>query len=288
MTTLGQSLLASGVLVVAFGACRAAPAPSPISAPLNGGIARVGDVVISPSLVANVAQRKSISARDALGGLVEDTLAAQGAQARGLERDPSISWSRTAALAVQVPAHLMDEEAALGPPTEDELALVSVVHAVVLRSPSLREDDALAIAAAIRKAVVGAHSADDFEARANAVGHPHAEVRVERIGPCGADGRTADGSEFDASFVAAAFSLRAPLDTSAVVATPFGWHVLQLVERTPAAGSVERRRVELAEAVLELRTRIRLEAIVQARRQAAPVVVSVAADDLMSAAFARP
>jgi hypothetical protein len=288
MTAARRNLLTTSALVIALGACSPAPAPSPLSSPLSGAIARVGAVAISPSLVADVAQAKGISAHDALGGLVEDVLAAQAAEARGLDRDPSVSWSRAAALAVQVPAHLTDEAMALGPPTEDELALVSVVHAVVLRSPNLREDDALAIAAAIRRAVAGGRSADDFEARANAVSHPHAEVRVERIGPFGADGRAPDGTGFDATFVAAAFSLRAPFETSAIVATPFGWHVLQLVERTPAGGSVESRRVDLAGAVFQLRTRIRLEALVQARRQSVPVTISVAADDLMSAAFARP
>jgi hypothetical protein len=219
---------------------------------------------------------------------VEDALVAQGAQAKGFDRDPEVSWLCAAALARRVPIRLMEEAAALGAPTDDELALVSVVHAVVLRSPNLRDAAAVAIAAAIRRAVVGARSPDEFEARAGAVNHPNAQVRVERIGPFGADGKSADDTEFEPVFVAAAFALRSPEETSPVVTTPFGWHVLQLVERRAATEASGDRRVGLAEPVVEMRGRIRLQAIVLARRQSAQPEISAAADELMSLAVAQP
>ena len=286
--TASRSSLASGLLVLAVSACGQAPPPPAATPSLDGAVARVGGVAIAPSLVADVAQARGVSPREALDGLVADALAAGGAQARGLDRDPSVSWPRVVALARRVPARAVEDASALGPATDDELALVSVVHAVVLRSSTLREDDALAIASAIRRAVIGARNADDFEARAYAVDHPHAQVRVERIGPFGADGRNADGAEFEAAFVAAAFTLRAPLDTSPIVATPFGWHVLQLVERKPPEGAPTDRRADLAEAVIQMRGRIRLETILRARRQSSPPAISVAADDLMSSAIPRP
>ncbi len=279
---------ARGALLLVLCACGQAPPPPAASSSLNGAAARVGGVTIQPSLVADVAQARGVSARVALDGLVADALAAQGAQLRGLDRDPAVSWPRVAAIARRVPSHLAEEASALGPPTDDELALVSVVHAVVLRAPNLREGDALAIASGIRRAVVEARNADDFEVRAKAVNHPHAQVRVERIGPFAADGRSPDGQEFESGFVAAAFALRAPLDTSPIVATSFGWHVLQLVARAPADGALANRRIELASAVVQMRGRIRLDAILRARQQSTPLEISVAADDLMSAAIAQP
>lgn len=278
---------ARGAWVLVLCACGQAPPPPAASSSLNGAVARVGGVTIQPSLVADVAQARGVSARVALDGLVADALAAEGAQVRGFDWDPTVSWPRVAAIA-SASSRLAEEARALGPPTDDELALVSVVHAVVLRAPSLREGDALAIASGIHRAVVGARNADDFEVRANAVNHPHAQVRVERIGPFGADGRSPNGEEFEAGFVAAAFALRAPLETSPIVATPFGWHVLQLVERAPTDGPLANRRVELASVVAEMRARTRLDAILRARRQSTPLEISVAADELMSAAIAQP
>ena len=288
MTRARRGVLLSGVVALALAACGPAPGPPPTAfSSLKGAVARAAGVAIPSSLVTDVAQAKGVSAREAVDDLLADALAAQGALALGFDRDPGVSWPRTVAVARRTPTRLFEDARALGPPTDDELARVSVVHAVVLRSPSLREEDALAIAAAIRRAVVGSRGADDFEARAKAVSRPHAQVTVERVGPFGADGRDAEGTEFEAGFVAAAFTLHAPLETSPIVATPFGWHVLQLVERAAPEGPLADLRRDLAEAVVEMRARIRLENILTARRQSAPVEISVAADDLMSVA-ARP
>ena len=285
MTRGSRKLLTSGLFALGFGACAPAPPPAPAShSPLNGAVARVAGIAIAPSLVTDVARAKGVSPREALDDLVTDALAAEGALARGVDRDPAVSWPRTVARARRTALRLFEGASALGPPTEEELAQVSVIHAVVLRSANLREDDAIAIAAAIRLAVVGSHGADDFEARAKPVKHPHAQVTIERVGPFGADGRTSDGTEFEAGFVAAAFTLRAPLETSPIVATPFGWHVLQLVERSLPEGPLADRRRELAEAVVRMRARMRLDAVLAAHRQSAPVEISVAAEDLMSTA----
>jgi hypothetical protein len=283
----GRRVLA-GALALACAACGHAAPPAEASASLNGAVARVGSVHLPPSLVAEVAQAKGTSARDAMESLVRDALAAEGARAGGAERDPAVGWPTTSSIARRVPVHFLDDAAAQGGPTGDELALVSVVHAVVMRSATLREPDALALAGAIRQAVVGARSAAEFQARASAIPHPNAQVVVQPLDPFGADGRDARGGDIDAGFVAAAFALKAPFETSPIVVSPFGWHVIQLVERKVPEGDLADRARDLGPDVTRMRARIRIEAALRARANAANVEVSVAADTLMAQATASP
>lgn len=288
----GQSLKARELrplvtaISLAFGGCGHPAPPKQASESLEGAVARVGDVVLPPSLIADVARAKGSSASVAVEELVRDALAAEGGVARGLDRDPAVSWQSTSALARRVPARLLDEAAVQGPPRDDELALVSVEHAIVIRSPTLREEEAVAVAAAIHQAVLGAKSSEDFHARVNAVPHPHAQVIVQGVGPFGADGVDSTGGSVDAGFVAAAFALRAPRETSPVVASPFGWHVIQLVERSVAEGSPVDRARELGPAVVRMRARIRVDALLRARTEHAKIAISPAADALLAKATA--
>jgi hypothetical protein len=268
--------------------CGQPPPPPEANVPLDGAVARVGRAVLPSALVAEVAGARGVAAPEALEGLVRDALAAQGALDRGFGRDPAVSWQTTSALGRRVPEHLAREAVARGAPDDDELALVSVVHAVVLRSPVLREEDALELAGAIRQAVVGARDADDFRARVNRVNHPHAKVVAEPLGPFGADGRDSSGAQIDAGFVAAAFALRKPLETSPIVVSPFGWHVIQLVERKPAGAPSADRALELAPAVASLRARGALDDLLRERREHTRVELSGGADALMAQAFAAP
>jgi hypothetical protein len=265
---------------------------SPIeSGPLDGAAARVGSVAISPSQVSWVAAAKGESVRQALDDLVADSLAAQGAVARGLDSDPAVAWARTTALARRIPARLASEAVEQGPPSDDELANVLVVQAVVMRSPTLREEEALSLAASIRQAVAQAHTADEFIKRANAVPHSNAKVVAQSVGPFAADGVDASGNELDADFVAAAFALKTPLESSPVVATPFGWHVLQLLERTRPSGTSEaaaRRSSDFSAAVRNLRSRIRLAALLRELRSSRRVEIAVSADEMTARAAASP
>jgi hypothetical protein len=254
------------------------PGPAP-TAPMDGAIARVGSALLPQSLVVDVAAATGATPRSALDDLVADALAAEAAKARGLDRVPDVSWRVTSALARTVPARIADEAGRAGPPTADELQTLTVVHAVVMRSPRLREEDALAIARVIRKAVMGARSADEFQARANAVAHPHAQVIAQPIGPFGADGKDPGGGSLDPGFVAASFALRTPLETSPVVESPFGWHVIQLVERKASNGPPPD--PDFERAVLRLRGRMALDALLRTRREGERVEVSGGADALL-------
>ena len=269
---------------VTLAACGQKAPPAEARGPLEGAVARVGSVVLPPSLVADVARAKGSTPKVAVEALVRDALAAQGSLAQGLDRDPAVSWQSTAALARRVPERVAAAASIQGSPTDDELALVSVVHAVVMRSAAQREEDALAVADAIRRAVVGAQSADDFQARAGRVEHPHAQVIVQPIGPFAADGSGPGGGQLDAGFVAAAFALRAPFETSPIVASPFGWHVIQLVERQAAEGPRADRVRELGPAVVRMRARIHLDELLRAPAQRSKIEISPAADALMAQA----
>ena len=264
--------------------------PTVETASLDGAVARVGDIAITPVQVAWVAAGSGISPRQAMDELVGDALASLGALARGFDSDRAVAWERTAVLARQVPLRFAKEAAQQGPPTDDELASVRVVHAVVMRSPTLREEDALTLARSIRQAVSQARSADEFVQRADAVPHVHASVVAQNVGPFAADGVDATGGEVDAGFVAAAFALRTPFEVSPIVATPFGWHVLQLVERRAPSDPAEvaARREALAGAVQTLRSRMRLDALLRTLRSTAHVETAVSADEIMARAMASP
>jgi PPIC-type peptidyl-prolyl cis-trans isomerase-like protein len=268
-------------------ACGERSAPAPAFVDLGGDAARVGNVAIPVSLVATVVRARGVAKREALAGLVEDALWAQAARDGRLDREPSVGWASTAMLARLVPERLGNEARARGAPSDDELATVRVVHAVVLRSPTLPTARASAIAEAIRQAVAGARDDEDFETLANQVLHAGARLTVERVPEFDAGGRTPEGAEVDPIFVAAAFALRSHGETTGIVETPFGWHVIRLLQRqAPGAERVERRRQELAEAVLGMRARAQLSATLQAQRRRQPVEVSAGADELMAEAVA--
>jgi parvulin-like peptidyl-prolyl isomerase len=152
----------------------------------------------------------------------------------------------------------------------------------VRRGARVPEARAVAVASAIRAAAEGSRSVDDFEARAKATPHADSQVVVERLPAFRADGR-AESASFDASFVAAAFGLRSPGALSSVVETVFGWHVLYLVERKAADGSLSAEDgARLASAVHELRARDALDSLLRTRRQASRIEVLSDADTLLA------
>jgi hypothetical protein len=281
--TAWRPFLAAGLAV----ACGNGTLPPPS---LNvGDVARVGALSIPASVVSEVARSSRVSAQVAVGRLVSDALAAQEARSRGLDRAAAASWAIDVSLARRVPRRLADDARSLGPPTDDELATLTVVHAIVLRSPGVHEERSRAIAEAIHRAVSGARSADEFVARANAVPHAGTQVVVERLQGIGADGHAPKGAEYDPTFVAASFALRTPGEMSWIVESPFGWHTIYLVERSPAEpASVEQRRIDLASDVAVMRARVRIGAIVHARKERSPTEVSEAADALMADATRAP
>jgi len=279
----GRAALAFGVgLASAFAACGAPSPPGATYGALGGEVARVGDVAIPASLVERVARDKGIAPKDALGDLVEDALAAEGARAASLDRAPSVAWATQDALARAVSVRAWQAAREAGPASMDELSRLTVIHAVVLRSRTVEEVRSAAAARAIAAAVPAATNAADFEARAKAVS-AGLRLQVESLAPFDASGRDADGRELDLDFVAGAFAIPAVGATSGVVESRFGWHVIRLVAREPPApADVEARRRELESAVQALRARTAWRAILHERQGRTAIDVSSAADELLA------
>jgi hypothetical protein len=246
-------------------------------------VAQVDDVRIPGALVAEVANARGTTPRDAVDALVDDALAARDARAQGLDRSPEVAWASTAALARVATLRFQMEAQSDGPPTDDELATITVQHALVRRAPSLPPSRALGLAREIAPAVASSKDAKEFEARARAVAGAADWLLVESLPGFDLGGDSADGAHFDPAFVAAAFTLHRSGDTSGVVETPFGWHVIRLVSReVPAGAELEERRSRLADTVVTTRARSLVEATIAGRLHTEAIEVSSAADALMA------
>jgi peptidyl-prolyl cis-trans isomerase C len=110
-----------------------------------------------------------------------------------------------------------------------------VIHTVVLepKGPELTAA-AAALAATLATAEASATSADDFEQRARNLARGGLDIKVERLDPFVSDGRIAilGAPSLDPDFVKGASPL-APGETSGVVRSHFGWHVIRMIERIP-------------------------------------------------------
>jgi peptidyl-prolyl cis-trans isomerase C len=269
--------------VITLASCGGQTATPPRVEALGGDVAQVDDVRIPGTLVSEVAGARGATPREAVDGLIEDALAARGARAQGLDRAPEVEWASTAALARAATLRFQLEAARAGPPKDEELATITVQHALVQRKPSLPPPRALRLAREVASAVASARDAKDFEARAKSVAGVAEWLRVEDLPGFDLGGDSAEGAHFDSAFVAAAFALQRPGDTSGVVESPFGWHVIRLVSRElPTGAMLEERRSRLADTVVVTRARGLVEASVAARLHTEAIEVSGAADALMA------
>jgi hypothetical protein len=259
-------------------ACESPP-PPPAHVALSGDVvAVVGDVKISSDLVASVAAAQHLTARQALDALVDDALASEAARRKGLETRPDVAWQSKAVLA-KITADRIDADArAKGPPTDEEIEKatarrwrdfdvpehISVIHAIVMKKKHTDPKVAADVANAIVAAVSNAPDANAFEVAAKSVDAKGNELRVERLPSFTADGRMVEEEgALDPTFVASSFALAHIGDTSTVVETSFGWHVIKLLAKLPGHRvPLEERRAALTDAALTLRTRAMYEATI--------------------------
>lgn len=293
----------------ACGDTHAPPAPNRgEQAALGGDVAaRVGAEVISVSLVQKVAADQHIPLREALRQLVDDAIAANAARERGLDRSLPTSWLLTAARARVTADRLVADAKAAGPPTDEEIRLLSerhwrevdrppavrVVHAVAQSGPDASPDArarARAVAEEILEAVRTARDAAEFEAKAKAVKHADSvNVVVQPLPAITEDGRSIEANEnVDPKFASLAFSISA-LGETRMGETKFGWHVVRLVERIPEQRmDLDARRLAFGDAVHTERARTLTEARLAVLRATLPVVITPSSEPLMRTLHSMP
>jgi peptidyl-prolyl cis-trans isomerase C len=276
--------------------------PPDEQAVLGGDVAaRVASDVIPPSLVAKVAAAQHVTPRIALRSLVDDAIAANAARARGLDNERPTSWHLTAARGRFAADAILADARKSGPPTDDEIAqltqrywrevdrpeAIRVIHAIVQRpkKPSAdAEDRARALAQQLHDLLVTATDTTDFENKAKDFPHPpDLDVRVEPIPAFTSDGTTTEREgAMDAQFAKGAWAIQAIGETSPIVESSFGWHVIRLVERIPEQRMpLEARRLAFTDEAYLMRARAATRARLDVRKAATKIEVSPSAELLM-------
>ncbi len=270
------------------------------NATLGGDVAaRVGSQAIALSVVARVAEAQNVPPPEALRKLVDDEIAASAARAQGREQRDPTSWRLVSTRARFTADQFAKEARALGPPTDEEVNLLSARHWIeVDRPPTIRVEHALVmrpkdaalleaarrLAGELRTALVPT-SNEEFLTKAKAF--PHEEKLVIHVDPplpaFTEDGRVAEGGgQMDPAFAKGAFAIASDATTSPVVESSFGFHVIRLLERIPEKRMpFENRRLAFTDEVYVMRARERMNARVKALRTEVGVSVSPAAEQLM-------
>lgn len=267
--------------------------------------ARVGSEVVPLSLVAKIAAEQKVSVRDALRLAVDDAVAAHAARSRGLDREVPGSWLLTAARARLVADRLAADARAKGMPSDDEVRELSlrywrevdrpvaahVQHAIVMKKKEGGDASASkTLARAIHDAVVDAPAGQPFKEAAERVPHPaDLEVRVEDLPAFTDQGWLVDGpGRMSEVFTKAAFTLQKAGDTSGVVESEFGLHVIRLVELLPERRMpFEARRIAFRDEVYADRGKAALDALLASRRASTPVKILPSAELLMRSVSAN-
>jgi peptidyl-prolyl cis-trans isomerase C len=254
----------AGLTVLA--ACTRAPAPSPSVAPMVAAsdddvVATVDGRPIFARDVARQMRARGVDRRAALEDLVRAEALAGEAARRGLDQDLDVQLETKGALVrrylqttferevtpADVPAELVRKAYNRNQPYLNHDTYIDVWHLLVAvdeKAPPELKQQARALALEVAARARTVHSLDEFKALKHAFtwqGRPLAldEVITER------DGWT------QRSFSYAAFDqLHKPGDTSSVVETTFGYHVLYLVgfkppEHVPIADAEPRLRLGL-------------------------------------------
>jgi hypothetical protein len=299
----GRAGLLCVVTAIAHG-CRSPQqsVPSSNASLEQGVVASVAGESIAATTVERIASAQGVDVRAACDRAISDALfaaaarqhMASGAEIRGIEH---------ATLARAVLEQLLREAHAQGPPTEDEIALLTrerwveldrpssarTTHAVVMVKDPKEKPRARVLANRIAEATRDCADAAEFEKLAEAVPRGDLAVRVESLPPTTADGRAFDPADptvkqhFDEDFARAANAIVRVGTNSPVVETTFGFHVIHLVERLPEKRvPIDERRALLYDEIVAKRAALAEQRMLDRLRQTTPIRVDRSAVDLMS------
>ncbi len=277
-------------LLLAVSCSSGAPPPTPAPATELGAgvVARAGGLPIRSPTVAGIVEAQRVEPDRARDLAIRDALFAAAALEANLQREPEVAFSASTVLARSLLHEIQHESESRGDVTDDELAKATarhwldldrpasfrVVHAVVRfdeKADPARKKQAGDLAEALRKAILAARPdpsvppvmtdagiADplvaSFRAAVTSFPSEGLDIVIEELPPIAADSRvvTRDGGNMDEAFSRAAGGLGGRGEVSAPVVSPYGSHVIELLERVPAmvVPADERRRIVREEVII--------------------------------------
>jgi hypothetical protein len=302
-STLGHVELLCLVVATAQG-CRTEQRSAPsFNASLEQGVvASVAGESIAATTVGRIASAQGVDVRTACDRAISDALFAAAAR-QEIESGTKIRSVENTTLARALLEQLLRDAQAQGPPTDDEIAVLTrerwvdldrpssarTTHAIVMVKDPKEKPRARALANRIADATRAAADGVEFKKLADAVPRGDLVVRVEPLPPTTADGRAFDPADptvkqrFDEDFARAANAIGRVGTNSPVVETKFGFHVIHLVEVLPEKRvSIDQRRALLYDEIVAKRAALAEQRTLDGLRQTTPVRIDRSAVDLLS------